>query len=185
MSDLLKNELRRDFRERRRGLGAGERRLSSDLIVNRLIALPSFAESLAIAVFWPLEDEVDVRPLIRKALDTGKSVYLPRVDHDGALLEFCPFSGDAAELEPSTFGLSEPRTPAAPAAEIDLVVVPGLAFDIHHHRLGYGAGYYDRFLKTARAKSVGVAFDVQTIDILPVAEHDMALDMVVTESRVF
>ena len=80
--------------------------------------------------------------------------------------------------------MSEPGGEPSDIDEIDLVIVPGLAFDLHGHRLGYGTGYYDRFLKQTEATRVGVAFDVLTIDILPVAKHDVAMNTLVTESRI-
>jgi len=182
---LHKASLRKVFRDRRGALGTEVRADASRKIAERLALPAAYQNAREIAAYWPLEDEVDLRPFIALALDAGKNIFLPRVNKAASRLEFCPFDGRTETLANGPFGLLEPQTDEATADEIDLVIVPGLAFDLHRHRLGYGAGYYDRFLKTVEATAIGVAFDIQTIDILPIAEHDVAMDMVLTESRIF
>ncbi|MDP1809686.1 MAG: 5-formyltetrahydrofolate cyclo-ligase [Actinomycetota bacterium] len=182
---LHKASLREVFRERRRALGAEARAGASREIADTLPTVAAYQNARGIAAYWPLEDEVDLRPFIAFALGAGKKIFLPRVNKAAARLEFCLFDGRTETLADGPFGLLEPQTGEAANDPINLVIVPGLAFDLHRHRLGYGVGYYDRFLMTVEATAIGVAFDIQTIDILPIAEHDVAMDLVVTESRVF
>lgn len=184
MAGLSKEGLRRLFREKRSALSAETRAEASTQIVDHLVAQEAFQESMGIGAYWSLEEEVDTRALIEKCFEMGKRVYLPRVNKEETRLEFCLFLGDVADLRPGPFQIQEPTTPESPSESIDLIVVPGLAFDMRGHRLGYGAGYYDRFLANKQAHLAGVAFDIQTIDILPVGDHDVAVDMVVTETRV-
>jgi 5-formyltetrahydrofolate cyclo-ligase len=183
--ELSKESLRQVFKERRRELGGRRRAEASRLITERLVTVEAYLRSSEIAAFWPLDEEVDIRLFIGRSLSAGKDVFLPRVNKTEGRLEFCLFDGDPGKLAAGPFGILEPSGPEARTSRIDLVIVPGLAFDVHRHRLGYGAGLYDRFLKAGRSAAIGVAFDIQTIDILPIAEHDVAVDQVVTETRVF
>lgn len=182
---LQKAGLRKAFRELRIGLGAEARADASRQIGERISTLEAYRDAQGVAVYWPLETEVDLRPFIALALESGRKVFLPRVNDAEKRLEFASFDGKAESLVNGPFGLLEPQSHEVPISDINLIIVPGLAFDMHGHRLGYGAGYYDRSLKSSGAATAGVAFDIQTIDILPIAEHDVAVDIVVTESRVF
>jgi 5-formyltetrahydrofolate cyclo-ligase len=182
---LSKESLRQAFKQRRRDLGPKRRAEAGRLVSERLATLETYLRASEIAAFWPLPEEIDIRPFINLCVSAGKNIYLPRVNRVEERLEFCHFGGDPEELAAGPLGILEPLGPEAPYGHIDLLIVPGLAFDAHHHRLGYGAGLYDRFLKAAGAPSIGVAFDVQTIDILPTAEHDVAVDQVATEARLF
>ncbi|HEB12880.1 MAG TPA: 5-formyltetrahydrofolate cyclo-ligase [Actinobacteria bacterium] len=184
MTGISKESLRRLFREKRSSLGAQTRAEASAQIVDHIVALEAFQESMGIGAFWPLAEEVNTRALIAKCFEMGKRVYLPRVNSQETRLEFCPFTGDVTSLRSGPFQIQEPATPESPAGSIDLIIVPGLAFDMRGHRLGYGAGYYDKYLEDKRALLTGIAFDIQTIDILPVGDHDVAVDIVVTETRV-
>src|SRR3972149_3912049 len=173
MTALSKEALRRDFRERRGRLGPEGRARGSVGIKRRLLELAAYQRARAIAAYWPLADEVDVRDVIADALKRGKNVFLPRVNKGEARLDFCAFDGAAAALSPGPFGIMEPVSAASGA--FAPIILPGLAFDLNRHRLGYGAGYYDRFLKSFGATKIGVAFDVPTIDILPIDEHAVAV----------
>ncbi len=184
MAGISKEGLRRLFREKRAALGAETRAEASSLIVDHLVALEVFRESMGIGVYWSLAQEVDTHALVAKCFEMGKRVYLPRVNSRETRLEFCPFTGDVSDLRPGPFEIQEPATPESRADRIDLIIVPGLAFDMRGHRLGYGGGYYDKYLANKQARFAGIAFDVQTIDILPVGDHDVAVDMVITETRV-
>lgn len=183
MPDKIKQSLREDFKKRREDLGKKGRADASRHICTRLQTLPQYKLATGIAAYWPLADEINIRPVIKAALHAGLEVYLPRVVPGHKFLEFCPFNGDPTTLAPGPFDLQEPTTAPVPIKSTDLIIIPGLAFDMHRHRLGYGTGYYDRFLKSVDATRMGVAFDVTTIDIMPVAEHDVPMDLLVTETR--
>lgn len=181
--DISKSGLRQLFLERRDGLEERERAKASQRIIESVVRLDAYKGSTNIGLFYSLENEIDLRMLIAETLEVGKRVYLPRVNSDESRLEFCPYTGDIADLVPGPFGILEPKTREIAPEQISFITVPGLAFDLHGHRLGYGAGYYDRFLSASPAFSAGVTFDIQTIDILPITEHDIAVNVVVTETR--
>lgn len=147
----------------------------------RNIPLPAGA---AVAGYWPLGDEIDVRPLMARLHEGGHPVGLPVVAGRGAALEFRRWRpGDA--LEAGGHGTWHPPV-GAPAIEPDVVLVPMLAFDAAGWRLGYGGGYYDRTLEGLRRRrhvlAVGVAYAGQRIGSVPHDGHDQRLDWVVTET---
>ncbi len=184
MPDLKKEGLRQAFKERRAAISLDVQAEASGAICRNLLGLEQYESATGVAAYWPMTLEVDIRPIIHDALTHERRVYLPRVVREPRGLHFCRYNGDPETLEAGPFGLSEPGGEPSDIDQIDLVIVPGLAFDLHGHRLGYGTGFYDRFLKQTKATRVGVAFDVLTIDILPVTKHDVAMNMLVTESRI-
>ena len=184
MPDLRKESLRQAFKERRAAIGLDVQAEAGAAIYRNLLELERYRTATGVAAYWPMALEVDIRPAIEDALAGGRRVYLPRIVREPRDLHFCRYDGDPETLAAGPFGLSEPCGEPADIGGIDLVIVPGLAFDLHGRRLGYGTGYYDRFLKRTGAARIGVAFDVLTTDVLPVAEHDVAMDTLVTESRI-
>jgi 5-formyltetrahydrofolate cyclo-ligase len=137
----------------------------------------------SIAGYWPMRSEMDVRPLLAALADTGREVALPVVLNLGQALEFRRWRPGAV-LAAGRFGTAHPPPPAR-IVEPDVVLVPLLAFDDRHHRLGYGAGFYDRTLARLRARkkllAVGVAYSAQHVAEVPVGSLDAALDLVLTE----
>ena len=130
-----------------------------------------------------LDGEVETRDLIARALRGGKRVLCPRAERGPRRLEHYEIRS-LDELEQTALGLWEPNpsraTPADPA-DADLVLVPGIAFDRRGHRIGYGAGYYDRFLATCGATTVGLAYSFQVREALPHERHDVPVNVIVTE----
>ena len=124
--------------------------------------------------FVGFNGEPDTDPLFARLAVDGKRLLLPRVEPSGIVVADgnCP-------LVTSKFGVHEPTGVAVEPGEIDLVIVPGLAFTPAGDRLGYGQGYYDRFLPTVSAPSVGVCFEDQLIDEMPLAPHDVRVGAVV------
>jgi 5-formyltetrahydrofolate cyclo-ligase len=158
----------------------------SRAIVARLRDEPCFMQARTVAAFVAIRGEVDLASLVMLARDAGKTVLLPRVDDEGDALVLHVHAADAP-LAPSRFGVPEPQpdAPIVPPHAVDLVLVPGLVFDERGHRLGYGAGYYDKLLPTlTRAVSVGVAFDFQLVPELPDTPGDVPVARIVTDARV-
>jgi 5-formyltetrahydrofolate cyclo-ligase len=137
----------------------------------------------AIAGYWPIGDEIDPRPILRYLHAAGHRCSLPAVIRQEESLVFRAWRPGAA-LVPSRHGTRAPGQDA-PETVPDLLLVPLLAFDHYGHRLGYGAGYYDRTLHKLRARravlAVGLAFAVQEVERIPADDFDQALDWVVTE----
>jgi 5-formyltetrahydrofolate cyclo-ligase len=142
----------------------------------------SLAKSEIVALYWPIRDELDCKPLLTRLVDGGQPVCLPVVLGDGQPLELRLWE-EGAPLFPSGFGTLAPAE-TAPIVAPDVIVMPLLGFDKHGTRLGYGGGYYDRTLamlgKTPRL--VGYAFAAQELDEVPLEPHDVPLDAVVTEA---
>jgi len=151
----------------------------------RLQSLAVYRKAQTVALYSPVHNEVLTMQLLRDLLANRRSVVMPRVV--GEELEF-HMVRSLDDLAPGSFGILEPIEGTGQVAihELDLIVLPGVAFDRRGHRLGYGKGFYDRALKTAgdRGRRVGLAYDYQLVDQLPVFEHDMQLDLLVTETQV-
>ncbi len=177
----MKNLIRQSHRERRKGLTPNLRKEKSEAIRSRLEALDEFKSAEKILVFLSKDDEVDTHGLVQDALDQARKVFAPRVDGE-ELLIYPIKSWD--DLEQGDFGILEPalHPDSTHPAEMDLILVPGLAFDKKGHRLGYGKGFYDRLLKATKGLKVGLAFDEDLIEELPAEEHDVPLDLIVTDS---
>jgi len=131
---------------------------------------------------------VDTHPLMELCLDRRKTLCLPRIRRENHSMTAHAVSDLKRDLVPVPFGFLQPKktTPVVPLAQIDLILVPGIAFDLQGHRLGRGAGYYDRFLPRAdlRAAVCALAFECQIVDAVPVGEHDWPLQLIFTEERV-
>lgn len=143
-----------------------------------------------IAGYWPIKGEMDVLPLLRTLAQRGHVCALPCVvgkKGDGRPLIFRVWR-EGTQMVEAAFGIRQPG-PVSPIVTPDIMIVPMLAFDRARHRLGYGAGYYDRTLaqlKSARRiLAAGVAYETQFLDDMPIAAHDIPLDMIVTDQSVY
>lgn len=137
-----------------------------------------------VAAYWPIRDEIDCKPLLTRLMDSGQPVCLPVVLGDEEPLELRLWE-NGQPLYPSGFGTLAPAE-TAPIVVPDIVIIPLLAFDRLGTRLGYGKGYYDRTLARIESKPllVGYAFAGQELEFIPREDHDMPLDMLVTEAGV-
>lgn len=184
-----KHELRREAHARRQQQEDRDQ-LSRD-IFRRLSALREYVDAATLMLYVSFHSEVDTRAFLSTVWFEGKRIVVPYCVGDRLQL-FRLNSMD--ELSPGTLGILEPRAELrsdadrqVPAAEIDMVVAPGLAFDRQCGRIGYGKGYYDRFLHEARpdAAVVGVAFQCQIFPEIPVTRHDVRMDKVITERAMY
>lgn len=177
---MTKRELRQQIRTQKRRLSAAELAVMSEDICSKVLALASWQEAGTLLLYYPLPDEVDVRLLIKDAFESGKKVLLPVVKGDE--LELHLYEGEAS-LKEGAFGIMEPTGPLfAPIHydEIELAIIPGMAFDSAGHRLGRGKGYYDRLLPNLRdAKLIGVCFPFQFLEEVPAEVHDISVCKVI------
>ncbi len=152
----------------------------SERIVEKLKQHPRLAAARTLLLYYPLPDEVDTRTLIDELAAAGKQVLLPKVI-DGNQMEMRRYTG-SGDLHTGAFGIMEPAgTPFAHYAQIDLAVVPGMAFDAAGHRLGRGKGYYDRFLsQLPHTYKIGICFPYRLLDNIPADQHDIPMDEVVS-----
>lgn len=139
-----------------------------------------FARARTIHSFWPMVErgEVDIRPVLRSIQDGGRTLWLPIV-HERNLLH-ARFQSEAS-LRTAPFGQLEPVGEPSASVDPDLILVPALAVDHAGHRVGYGGGYYDRFLSASTALRVGVVFSAQIRRDLPTDPHDIPLHAIVSE----
>lgn len=180
---MPKKSIRERILARRRQLSAEICLRDSVLAQERLVASAEFVSADAVALYSPIFNELFTEGIRREALQRGKRVAYPRVTGQG--LEFVEV-GDRDELAPGSFGILEPTGDRVlPLAAFDLVVVPGVAFDLHGSRLGYGKGFYDRILPSrGPGQLAGLCFELQLVDRLPIETHDVPMDLVVTERRI-
>ena len=152
-------------------------------VQNRLLESAHFQKAKCLAAYSAVCNEVLTDEIARQALADGKRLVYPRVRN--VSLEFVQIESPD-QLSQGSFGVLEPTgAKAVPISEIDLIVVPGVAFDRCGHRLGYGRGFYDRTLAIAGKGTicVGLAYDFQIVDLLPVSEYDQPISILMTESR--
>ena len=146
--------------------------------------LPEVQQAGSVLLFWSFGSEVQTRPAMELALAAGKSIALPRIV-DGQIEPRSWRPGDP--LEPTGFGAMEPATGRTlNTSEIDVVVTPGVAFDLHGYRIGYGGGFYDRLFTSLgeSATRVGIGFEIQLVEgTLPRGRFDLPIEILVTQER--
>lgn len=146
-----------------------------------------YRDSDTVLYYASFLNEVDTLGLMENALDHGKVVALPRIRVVGRRMS-ARVVRSMDDLEPGPFGIKTPGSNCheIDPSDLDLVLVPGLAFDHGGHRVGFGGGYYDRFLKSTSPDTItlGVAYGFQLVEGIPASRHDVALDYVVTEDGV-
>ena len=184
-----KKLLRREGMARRRGLTAGQRQEKSAAIAERLIHAELFRQAESVFCYISMENEVHTEAVLEAALAAGKAVSIPYVLDKAKGLMCAAQLQDMADLVAGEYNIPtlppEKVVPVEPAA-IDLVIVPGSAFDRAGHRIGMGGGYYDRFLwQAARAVRAAVAYECQLFDNIAADEHDQPMDYIFTEKNVY
>jgi len=189
VSSGAKAALRRAVLLRRDALPGGERALLSGRIVAAILGLPTYQEADAVLAYASFGTELQTDGLLRRVLDDGKALVLPRVERSG--LGLYEVRDLAMDLAPGTWGIREPRPdrclPADPG-RVGFALTPGVAFDRRARRLGYGGGFYDRLLAGGLPEGtplVSGAFEVQIVDEVPTDPHDASVDFVITEKEVY
>ena len=172
-----KNEIRYKMKRLRLLVSETDRKTAAEEVFERLEKTAAFLMADRIMMYHSLPDELYTHDFLKK-WSGRKRFYLPRVN--GADLEVLPY--EESRLEVGSFHIEEPtgRDTTDPA-EIELVVVPAVAYDRRGKRLGRGKGFYDRFLKETKATKVGVGYEFQLLEELPVEPHDVGMDIVVTQ----
>lgn len=153
------------------------------LIQARLLDSSAYRQAGSVGLYSPVLNEVQTEVVARRCLTDGKRLAYPRIT--GAEMTFVEIS-DLGEMAPGGFGILEPTGDRlVPVDGLDLLVIPGVAFDLAGNRLGFGKGYYDRALAVCRPgqERVGFAYEFQVVGPLPAADHDCRLTALVTEQR--
>jgi len=167
--------------QKRNSLGAGEIAKRSKSIQQFVLDSQEFKSAKIIGAYYAFGSEVKTDAIIEQAEALGKKIVLPSVE--GKSLTFYELSS-GKYLVKGRFGIMEPL-PYGPVGSIDLLVVPGIAFDRKGHRLGYGKGYYDKFLARKTIGSIGLGYSFQLLDRLPTGKYDKKLDAIATENGIF
>ncbi|RMF63913.1 MAG: 5-formyltetrahydrofolate cyclo-ligase, partial [Calditrichaeota bacterium] len=177
-----KKQIRAQIERKRRRLSPEEVEAKSRRVLSHLKTLPAFQQARTVHTYVAWRNEVDTHALIRELLQTGRRVIVPIVDTQTHSLHHAEISS-FDELEPGTFGILEPplqnSRPLDPDT-LDLVIVPGVAFDPHGNRVGFGGGYYDQFLAHVRAPKIALAYRFQIVDRIPTRNEDQRVDIIVT-----
>ena len=188
-----KNSFRKVVKARRgNGLATNEDRINAEIIVNRYLDSDYFTRADIIFAYSSMEDEIPTERIIQTALKSGKKVALPKVISpvsDGAMMEFLLVDGDTLYIN-GVYGIMEPEcgervSPAGGNDRIE-ILIPGLCFDLTKNRIGYGGGYYDRYLTQFDRKRFHVtalAYEYQIFEAVPAKEYDGKVDLVITENR--
>ena len=182
----MKATLRNEMKAARQALSKAEVRRRSTMIAQRLVELEVFRAARTVMLYLPVRNEADTALALKQCLNGGKVLVLPRMDYERDQIVAHRVRDLAGELVLGRMDLLEPDpacTEAVAPGEVDLVAVPGLAFDRQGNRIGWGRGYYDAFLATVgpHACRVGLAYEFQLVEAIEHDGHDVAMDRVVTE----
>lgn len=194
----MKAQLRKELKERRDNIPEADRAAESETIIKTLMSTEMYQNARFILTYVSFGSEVDTKQLITQAIKDQKNVYVPRIMESlqGRRMEFFKCE-NLADLGRNYMGILEPELNYAQVfpydihmsldrAEECLVIVPGLGFDQHLGRIGYGGGYYDRFLTKCRKRfAIGIAYKEQMLDEVPMSENDSPVDLVLTSDRAY
>ncbi len=166
-------------------MSSSERLAASERACGLLRRQPLWQAARCILGYAPTRQELDVWPVLLEALRSGKTVALPRFEPRLEVYKACQVEDLAQDLAPGKFGIREPVARCATVAlnRLDLILAPGIAFDLHGRRLGRGKGYYDRLLADTHGRTCGVAYDQQIVPAVPVGPHDIHLNCILTPTR--
>jgi|SRR5437588_7358488 len=180
-----KGALRKEVLERLKRLDRTQRLTASEQACALLEQQQIWRNSRSVLLYGPMAGELDVWPLLGKALAAGKVAALPRFTPETGRYVACAITNPAAEVKPGYLGIREPleNCPEVSLNRLDLVLVPGVAFDLHGRRLGRGKGFYDQILAAVRGTTCGVAFEEQLVRQVPVEPHDALLNCLLTPAR--
>ncbi|MCD8180738.1 MAG: 5-formyltetrahydrofolate cyclo-ligase [Firmicutes bacterium] len=179
---MIKDELRAEMRAKRRALTADEVRARSEKIKGN--ALKCIGGAREVCVFLSAFKEPDTAGIIQSLLTDDARVIVPVTDTDTNTIT-PSYLDDLSGLKKGAYGIYEPsRVNPARISGIDAVLVPGLAFDRRGGRMGFGRGYYDRFLSECRSIKIGLCYDFQLLDKIPTESHDVPMDYIITEKEI-
>ncbi|MBE5799626.1 MAG: 5-formyltetrahydrofolate cyclo-ligase [Clostridiales bacterium] len=180
LQDESKAVLRERMRAMRRSLSAQQQEEAAQAVWEKIRAFESYQRANAVMAYMACRGEMRLAPVLEDILASGRALLLPRCEGPGVMTARRIRSMD--ELMGGAYGLMEPREDSeiADPSQIDLIFVPGTAFDPLGHRLGQGGGYYDRFLQKTDAVCAGICHDFALLDIVPHEAHDKKMEYVIT-----
>lgn len=181
--DEDKKQIRKLVKQHKSAYSFAELAQKSATILTNLNSIEEIQQAKTILSYWSLNDEVHTFEWNIEQYRKGKTILLPSVEGNDLIIR--RFEGEESLVEQPPFGIKEPTGKIFDdLQQIEIVIVPGIAFDIQFNRLGRGKGYYDRFLKKIKCLKIGTCFDFQLFDRIPHDEHDIKMDMIVCESKI-
>jgi 5-formyltetrahydrofolate cyclo-ligase len=189
-----KKSLRKEIINRRDSIAPDSRKSKDAEIVKRLTDMRAYGTAGTILLYAAFRSEVSTEKLIRQTLSDGRKVVLPRVESSSGTLKLFAI-GDWSDLVPGCWGIPEPVEAVERSVnitEVDIVIAPGVAFDVNCNRLGYGKGFYDKLLFNRRTAAdgslhpivAGLAYEEQIVSYIPCSPHDMKMDFIITDKRI-
>jgi 5-formyltetrahydrofolate cyclo-ligase len=176
-----KTSLRKVLLERRDTTSYDFIKLASNKIYNRLKQVEIFGNAKKIACYYPIGSEVQTQDIMQDLLGSGKEIGLPKVVENN--LSFRKIEG-LKDLEKGSYGIMEPKENCSELEGIEIVLVPTVGITKNGVRLGYGYGYYDRFLASSNAKTISLIYSKQLVKSIPFYEKDIKIDWIVTEEKI-
>jgi 5-formyltetrahydrofolate cyclo-ligase len=184
---LTKYQIREEILRIRNSLSETEIVSSSNIISDKVISTKEFKKAQSIGTYYPIKSEVKTFEIIKHSLATKKTIGLPRIIDSNkiAFFKIMENSFEDIKFTKGKYGILENLMSDSIVEEMDLLIIPGIAFDLQGNRIGYGKGYYDRFLSTRKVSYImGLAFENQIIKKIPTTENDIPVDVLVTENRI-
>ncbi len=181
----MKEKLRNEIKEKRRKQIKEEQRIKSKEITEKLFSLKKYKNAKTVLFYVSYNDEVFTHEMIKEALNDKKVVVPISNTKDETLSLSVLKSWD--DLEIGSYGILEPKKKRIKEMNIDLIdliIIPGVAFDINGNRMGHGKGYYDKLLEKTKATTIGLCFEFQLVEKIQIKPHDIPVNIIITEKRV-
>lgn len=183
---MTKEKLREQYRQLRARLSEQEKTAAASALHERFLKENFIPEGAIVAGYWPVKSEISVMPLLKDMSSRGHVCAFPVIEEKGKPLRFAVWK-DGDPMQEGLYGIAVPVTLTFVVP--DVLLVPLVAFDAQKHRIGSGAGFYDRTIAALRAEkkisSFGVAYDIQKCDHVPFDQTDMTLDMIITDKDIY
>ncbi|MHA7734380.1 5-formyltetrahydrofolate cyclo-ligase [Nitrosopumilus sp. S6] len=176
-----KKSLRNLLLEKRDGTSFDLMKIASEKISKKLKKIKVFRDAQKIGAYYPIGSEILTQDIIQELLSNGKEVFLPRVS--GEQMDFKKIS-DFSSLEKGSFDIMEPKIEYKTENNLDVVLVPTVGITPKGVRLGYGHGFYDKFLANHKIATISLTLEKQVVKSIPKSDHDILIDWIVTEDRI-
>ena len=176
---MNKQEIRKEIKSVKLNISKEGKEAAAIEVMNKIEALPQFIGAKNILLYNALPDELPTECMLNK-WDKEKNLFLPVVDGENLIIK----RYDKEFVKVGAFGIIEPLGDNVDSKIIDFIIVPGVAFDKNLNRLGRGKGYYDRLLSESNAFFAGVGYHIQVLDNIPVEEHDIKMNCIITEREI-
>lgn len=184
MEVRTKKEIRSEVKKHRREADPEKIRKDSDRICESFLKLPEYQEAAVVFAYMDCKNEVETKKVIEQCWKDGKTIAVPKVF--GEIMKYYVIRS-YEDLEEGYFGIPEPKYEELEeiVAEDGLMILPGVAFDVNRHRVGYGGGFYDRYLEAhPRMKKIAFAFEFQVFEEVPYETFDRQPEKIITETRI-